>query len=150
MKNKFCIYSCLISLWILCGGVSRCICEIEAYYDYAHSRSGGLNSSEFVAMGIEKGMTTNQVDALLSKANSKTGLLKMEYGGRTEEGFSRFYAFTYGPKWAPFWVGRPRCICNELIEVSFDEAGLAVSVTRISISGLLIFAGSKQVNLSEQ
>ena len=148
MKTVFRIIFLFFSLWILCGGASRCVCEIKAYHDYANSRPGGLNSSEFVAMGIEKGMTINQVDALLSKADSKTGLLKMECEGRTEEEFSKFYEFTYGPQWTPFWVGRPRHICNELIKVSFDEAGLAVRVTRISISGLLIFAESKQVDLT--
>lgn len=149
MKNKRQIISSLIlfSLWVVCGGLNRCVCEIEAFYDYAYSRTGGLNSEEFVAMGIKKNMNTNHVAALLSKADFRTGLLKMQYDGKEEKGFSQIFSFEYGPKWSPFYIGKPRSICNEWIKVSFDEEGLAQSVTRLSVSGLLVFAATKQVNL---
>ena len=145
-RHKSYIFSLFI-LWVVLGGGSRSICEILASYDYAKSRSGGINSSEFVTMGIRKDMTTNQVATQLAKASSMTGLLKMQYNGLEEDGYSQFFTFEYGPKWAPFFIGRPRRVCNEMIRVSYDDERLATSVERMSVSGLLVFAKSKQVHL---
>ena len=146
--SRLCSYVfCLFILWGVLSGAHRGICEILASCDYAKSRFGGINSSEFVTMGIGKNMTTNQVATLLGKASSRTGLLKMQYGGLEEDGYSQFFTFEYGPKWPPFFIGRPRRVCNEMVRVSFDDERLANGVERVSVSGLLIFAKPKQVHL---
>ena len=138
----------LFTLWVVCGGFSRSVCEIVACHDYVNSRPGGVNSDQFVAMGIKKNMNAKQVEVLLSGADFRTGLMKMQYeGGQEEKGFSQIFEFEYGPKWSPFLIGKPRSVCKELIEVSYDENGLARSVARQSVSGLLVFAATKHVNL---
>jgi len=110
-------------IWAHLGGLARISAYMEARKAFLASRPGRVGSYEFVARGVEYGMSPEQVDKIMSSAYESYHRMPME--SPPWPGFVNSYMFRYGPPWNNRLAGDEAYEYEELYYVYFDREGHA-------------------------
>jgi len=134
-RIKKSVHSIVIAICLFLGIVVFSWDVINALH-FAFSRSGSVNSYEFVTRGIERNQSFESVTKQLDKVGGKNmspGLYRVVSG--PDNGLIATYVFAYGLKrFFSFAKGGTECL-----EVYFDEQKRAVRVERAFMSAQLLF-----------
>lgn len=135
------VWMVICVLMLLTGAVILWICDARSYFAarssakdaYVNSRDGDPESYEFVASGVEYGMTSHEVQKLMGTADRK--LCQMPQSSPPWNGLVDLYVFNYKASWRSFCRSQSKIFYEEWFWVYYNQEGQAVKLQRDMVKG---------------